>query len=213
MSTRPVAAGPRHRQQPEESMYTTTPTGRLTRKIQYQLSRSVSTPPASTPITPPPERTKPNTPIAFARSACSVKSVISSERDRRDHGADPLNCAGGDKQLLRVGDPAGERREREGRDPDQEQAPVSEQVAEAAAEEEEAAEREQVRVDGPGERGLREAEVVPDQQQRDVHDRAVQHDHQVPEAEDVERGTCPGLSRVMGGVLSMASSVSNGLAG
>ena len=36
-------------------------------------------PPASTPITPPPERTKPNTPIAFARSAVSVKRSISSD--------------------------------------------------------------------------------------------------------------------------------------
>ena len=37
------------------------------------------TPPASTPIEPPPAATKPITPIAFARSAGSVKSVMISE--------------------------------------------------------------------------------------------------------------------------------------
>ena len=49
------------------------------KKIQCQLSKSVRMPPASTPITPPPERTKPKTPIAFARSAVSVKRSMSSD--------------------------------------------------------------------------------------------------------------------------------------
>jgi hypothetical protein len=51
----------------------------LTRKIQFQLRKSVMTPPASTPIEPPPAATKPITPIAFARSAGSVKRVMISE--------------------------------------------------------------------------------------------------------------------------------------
>ena len=65
------------------------PTGMLTRKIQCQLRASVSTPPRSTPIVPPPERTKPKMPIAFARSAGSVNSVMISERATADTTAPP----------------------------------------------------------------------------------------------------------------------------
>ena len=82
--------------------------------------------------------------------------------------------------------PAGERRGREDRDPDQEQPPVAEEVAQPAAEEQESAEREQVGVHDPGQRGLREAEVGTDRRQRDVHDRRVEHDHQIAQAEGDE---------------------------
>src|ERR687885_313939 len=61
------------------SSTTRMPIGKLTRKIQCQLSVSVRTPPSSTPMLPPPDATKPKIPIAFARSAGSVKSVIINE--------------------------------------------------------------------------------------------------------------------------------------
>ena len=41
---------------------------------------------------PPPEATKPNTPIAFARSAASVKSVIISESATAETMAAPIPC-------------------------------------------------------------------------------------------------------------------------
>jgi hypothetical protein len=63
---------------------------------------------------------------------------------------------------------------------------VAEEVTQPAAEQQEAAEGQQIRVHDPGKRRLREAEVVPDRRQRDVYDRAVQDDHQISEAEDVE---------------------------
>src|SRR5207248_1101362 len=63
---------------------------------------------------------------------------------------------------------------------------VPEQVAEAAGEQQEASEGEHVGVDDPGERRLREAEVVADRGQRDVHDGGVDDDHQVAHAEDDE---------------------------
>ena len=63
---------------------------------------------------------------------------------------------------------------------------MAEEVAQPPAEQQEAAEGQQVGVHDPGERLLREAEIVPDRRQRDVHDRPVEHDHQVAEAEDVE---------------------------
>ena len=65
------------------------PMGTLTRKIQCQLSRSVSTPPSSTPSVPPPAATKPNTPIAFARSAGSTNSDTISDSETADTIAPP----------------------------------------------------------------------------------------------------------------------------
>ena len=54
-------------------------------------------------------------------------------------------------------------------------------------EQQQAAEGDQVGVDDPGEVALREAEVVLDRGQRDVHDRRVEDDHQHARAEHVER--------------------------
>ena len=71
------------------SAYTATPIGMLTRKIQCQLSKSVSTPPARTPIVPPPEATKPYTPIALARSPVSVNSIMMSESATAETTAPP----------------------------------------------------------------------------------------------------------------------------
>ena len=63
---------------------------------------------------------------------------------------------------------------------------MPEEVAEPTAEQQEAAEGQQIGVDDPRERLLREAEIVADRRQGDVHDRGIEHDHQVAEAEHVE---------------------------
>jgi hypothetical protein len=75
-----------------ERRQTATPIGRLTRKIQCQSSQFVSTPPSSTPSEPPPAATKPKTPIAFARSAGSVKRFIISESETAEATAPPSPC-------------------------------------------------------------------------------------------------------------------------
>ena len=109
------------------------------------------------------------------------------ERDRGDdRSADALDGASRDQEPLRVREPAAQRGSGEERDADQEQPPVPEEVAEPAAEQEKAAEGQQVGVHDPRERLLREAEIVPDRRQRDVHDRAVEDDHDVAQAKDVE---------------------------
>jgi hypothetical protein len=74
------------------SVNTAIPTGTLTRKIQCQSSASVRTPPSRTPIEPPPDATKPKTPIAFARSAGSVKSVMMSDSATAETIAPPTPC-------------------------------------------------------------------------------------------------------------------------
>ena len=110
------------------------------------------------------------------------------ERDRRDDGAaEPLHGARGDQHSLRARQAAGERRQREERDAEQEEPAVAEQVAEPAAEQQEAAEREDVGVHDPRERRLREAEIGADRRERDVHDRGVEDDHQIAEAQHIER--------------------------
>ena len=118
---------------------------------------------------------------------------LGEERDHqreRDGGhecaAEALHGAHGHEQLLRRGEAAAERGAGEDPDPDQEELPVAEEVAEASTEEEESAEGQEVRVDHPRERRLREPEVVADRRQRDVHDRPVEDDHQVAQAEDVQ---------------------------
>ena len=85
------------------------------------------------------------------------------QRDRGDdRAAESLHRARADQHRLRRRQPAGERGEREQRDPDQEQPPLAEEVAEPAAEEEKAAEGEQVGVHHPGQRRLGEAEILAD---------------------------------------------------
>ena len=58
----------------------TIPIGRLTKKIQCQLTAWVIRPPASRPIEAPAEATKLKMPIAFARSAGSGNMVTTMPR-------------------------------------------------------------------------------------------------------------------------------------
>ena len=91
---------------------------------------------------PPPAITKPKKPIAFARSAGSVNSFMISESATAETTAPPRPCTA----RAAISTPcdsrqaARERGDGEERDPDQEQAPVAEEVAEPPAEQQEAAE-------------------------------------------------------------------------
>jgi hypothetical protein len=102
-----------------------------------------------------------------------------------------LDGARDDQERLRVGQPTEQGRERELRDAEQEHALLAVEVAEAAGEQQEPAEGEQVRVHHPGQRRLREAEIRADRRQGDVHDRGVEHDHQIGQTEDVQREPAP----------------------
>ena len=121
------------------------------------------TPPSSTPIEPPPEATKPKTPIALARSAGSVKRVMISESETAETTAPPRPCTAraAIRNSCEVASPQASEATREERDAAEEQPPVAVEVAEPAAEQQEAAERQQVGVHDPGERRLGEAEVRP----------------------------------------------------
>ena len=93
-------------------------------------------------------------------------------RDRR--GTEALERAGGDERALTPGEPAEQRADREDDEPDHEDAATPEQVGEAAAEQQEAAEDEGVGRDDPLQVLLREPEVGLNRRKRDVDDRDVE---------------------------------------
>ena len=85
----PARAAPLRGSTRTDRTQTAIPIGTLTRKIQCHVSRSVRTPPSSTPSVPPPAATNPNTPIAFTRSAGSTNSDTISDSDTADTIAPP----------------------------------------------------------------------------------------------------------------------------
>ena len=106
------------------------------------------------------------------------------EGGRGDRGrTEALECAGGDERALTPGEAAQQRPDREDDEPDHEDAPATEQVGEAAAEQQEATEDEGVGRDDPLQVLLRESEVGLDRGQRNVDDRDVQHHHELHHAE------------------------------
>jgi hypothetical protein len=120
-----------------------------------------------------------------------------AEDHRRGHRATgALDEPRHDQHDLALGEAARGRGGDEDRQPDDEDPPLSDQVAEPSGEQQQAAERDQVGVDDPGEVRLREAEIVLNRGQGDVHDRLVEDDHQHPHAEDDERDPTGAAARV-----------------
>jgi hypothetical protein len=115
---------------------------------------------------------------------------------RRDHpehhgrghrAADALDEPRGDQHGLVAGQAAPQRRRGEHGQPGDEDPLAAAQVAEPPGQQEQAAERYQVRVDHPGQARLGEAEVPLDGRQRHGDDRAVQDRHQRAGAEHDQR--------------------------
>ena len=106
-------------------------------------------------------------------------------------GADALQEAGADQEALARGDPAQHRGAGEEHHAGEEHPLAADQVAEPSGQQQQAAEGDQERVDDPGEVALGEVQVVLDRRQRDVHDRHVEDDHQLREADDDERRPAP----------------------
>src|SRR5204863_1925531 len=79
--------------------------------------------------------------------------------------------------------PAQQRGQREHREAHQEDPAARDEVTQPPGEQQEAAEGDEVRVDHPGQAGLREPEVGLDRGQRDVHHGRIEHDHQYADAE------------------------------
>ena len=102
------------------------------------------------------------------------------ERCRREQrAAQALQRPRDDQRAFRPGEPGKQRAEREHRDACHEQPPASEQVGQATAQQQHAAEQDRVGGDHPLQALLREMKVVLDRRQGDVHDRDVEDDHEL----------------------------------
>ena len=146
-------------------------------------------PPASTPTAAPLPPIAPQIPSALFRSAPSSNVVVMIESAAGEMIAapKPLHGARGDQHALEPASPQTRRRDREDRDADHEDPPAAEQVGGAAAEQQEAAERDRVGGHHPLEARVREVERRADRRQRDVDDRDVEHRHEERGADERER--------------------------
>ena len=161
----------------------------MTKKIHSHPSESTSTPPATTPSVPPMPARAPQTPSAMLRSRPAGNVTVSSASAAGESSAAPtpwitraaISALGGGDEA------AGQRGDAEQREAGEEEAAAAEQVARAPAEQEQAAERERVAVDDPLQALGGEPEIALDRGQRDVHDRDVEHHHELGDGEDRER--------------------------
>ena len=120
------------------------------KKIQRQES-SVSMPPSSTPAAPPAPPIAPQMPTARLRAAPSAKVVVRIDSEAGAITAPPRPWtarAAISTPWLSANPPASEASANSTR-PDDEHAPAAEQVGGAAAEQQEAGERDRVGVDDP----------------------------------------------------------------
>ena len=173
------------------------PIGRLTKKIQCQLSACGEHAAGEQAERTAGDRREH---VGAHRAGAIGRLGELGDDDREDHrglerGADALEEASADQDALSSARRRTAPRRRVNSDhAEQEHALATEQVAEPAGQQQEAAERDEERVDDPGEVALGEVEVVLDRGQRDVHDRRVEHDHQLRQADDDERQPAPAIS-------------------
>ena len=153
----------------------------------------MSAPPSTRPTAEPPIAIAAQTPSARERSFPSANVVEMIESAAGEMSAAPRPCSA--RKPISIPDvvamPFEERRGGEDHEPDEEEPLPSEEVAGAAAEQQEAGEDERVRVDDPLQAGLGEAERGLDRREGDVHDRRVEDDHELREADDYEND--PGI--------------------
>ncbi len=143
-------------------------------------------PPNSIPAAPPRPFIAAHAPIA--RCSCGPgreRGGDDRQRARRhQRAAETLRRARGDERSAVGREAAGERREREHAQRQHEHPALAEVVGGAAAEHQEAGERDRVGVDDPLQFGRREAEARLDRGQRDVDDAQVEDDHELRHAAD-----------------------------
>ena len=116
------------------------------------------------------------------------------ERGRgHDRGTDPLEGAGADQRLVRPGEPAEKRSEREESEADHEHPPPPEQVRGSPSEQEQPGEGEGIGAHYPLQPLRREGEILLDRGESDGHDRGVENDHEEGAAEEGERPPAAGI--------------------
>ena len=128
------------------------------------------------------------------RAALLAVELLRDQRERgREHhrAADSLHAAGDDQEERVVGEPAGERGDREEDDAQHEDPLAAEEVGERAGGQDAGRQRERVGVDHPLEVGERRVERPLDRRQGDVDDRDVQQQHESGRTDGHERPRLP----------------------
>ena len=166
------------------------------KKIQCQLIHWVSSPPASRPMR---AAARDREGEDAHRLGALVRLGEAGDDEGDDNasgkgGADALEEAGHHQQGRVGGEPAQHRGGGEEDDPAQEDLLAADQVARPPRQQHEAAVGDEVGVDDPGQVGLAEVQVPLDRRQGDVHDRRVEHDHQLAEADDDEGDPAPPIA-------------------
>ena len=111
-----------------------------------------------------------------------------------DRRPDALHGSRGDELAGVLGQAASQRRQREQHEARHEDDSPSQQVRHAPAQEQEATECEHVGVHNPRQVALGELQSAADRRKRDVHDRGVEHDHELRDAEERQRDPTAVLS-------------------
>src|SRR5262249_17829052 len=108
--------------------------------------------------------------------------------DRRDDSASyALDRPRAHQHRLRLREATAERGQCKDGDANEEETPLTEEIAEPATKEKKAAKGEEIRVDDPGQRSRRKPEVRAYGGQRDIDDSRIEHDHEAAQAEDDQR--------------------------
>ena len=184
------------------SSSTTMPIGTLMKSVQRHEPTSVTTPPSSRPREAPPEETAAKSASARLRAASSGALVVSraSTPGAASAAPTPWKARAATSWPGSWASPPRSGGDGEERQADLEDAEPAEDVAEAAAEEQQAAEGERVGVEHPRQRRRAEAEVGVDAGERDVHDGGVEHQHQLGDQHDRDAGGgAAGVRRQLGG--------------
>src|ERR1043166_280873 len=173
---------------------TSAPTGTLMKKIHDQLSALVSAPPSRTPAAPPLPEAAPQMPRATLRSRPSRKVVVRIERAAGESSAAPSPCS----ERNAISEPSDQARPSSSElmvksARPAKQAPATEEVGQASTEQEHAAEEQRVGGDHPLEALLREMKVGLDRGESDVHDRDVEHDHELRRDDHCQHPPAPAI--------------------
>ncbi len=149
----------------------------------------MSRPPASRPTAAPPMLIAAYTPIARLRGGPSGKVVVTRDSAAGATMAPPTPwiARAASSQACVVANPPSSEASREQQDAGDEHPAPAEDVPGPAAEQQQPAEGQGVGVDDPLQAGAGEAERGLDVRQRDVHDRRVEHHHQLRGGDDDER--------------------------
>ena len=169
---------------------TIAPSGTLTAKIAGQPKPCVSMPPSSAPEEAPSAPIAPHMPTARLRSGPASNELVTIDSVAGESTAPPSPCnarAPSSRPRVSASAQASEDEGEQG-GAREEHAAAPEQVGAASAEHQKAGERERVGVHDPLQAAWREAQPVVDRRQRDVHDRDVQDDHELRQADDQQKG-------------------------